>query len=89
MKHRYPAPMPPASLDELKEYLAMNIRDLRKQLKMTQEEAAEATGLNWRHWQKMEAGEVNVTLSTLSKICQGLGVEVGSLFESSKRKHRS
>ena len=51
--------MPPASLDELKEYLAMNIRDLRKQLKMTQEEAAEATGLNWRHWQKMEAGDVD------------------------------
>jgi len=47
---------------------------------MTQEKAAEATGLNWRHWQKLEAGEVNVTLSTLAKICQGLGVEVGSLF---------
>ena len=68
------------SFDALKKLLASNLRELRASRGLTQEKAAEATGLNWRHWQKLEAGEVNVTLSTLSKICRGLEIEVGLLF---------
>ena len=72
--------MLPSKFGEFKQLLAGNLRRIRKERGITQEKAAEATGLNWRHWQKLEAGEVNVTLSTLAKICDGLGVVLEELF---------
>jgi len=44
------------------------------------EEAAEKGDLDLKHWQKIEAGTVNVTLVTLVRIAEGLGETVGSLF---------
>ena len=31
--------------------------------------------MHWRHWQKIEAGEVGITLRTLAKLSVALGVE--------------
>ncbi len=75
-----------AAFNELQKLLAINLRSLRNRKELTQEEAAEATGLNWRHWQKLEAAEVNVTLSTLAKICRGLEVDIRALFIPSKHR---
>jgi hypothetical protein len=44
------------------------------------EESAHRARLHGRHWQKVEAGEVNVTLSTLSRIADALGVSVADLL---------
>ena len=75
--------MPASTTEELQQFLAGNLRRLRGSRGLTQEQAAEATGINWRHWQKLEAGDVNVTLKTLGKICDGMGVEIRDLFSSS------
>ncbi len=46
---------------------------------MTQEEAANQTGIGWRHLQKIEAGEVNVTLRTLCRLAAALRVDPDQL----------
>lgn len=78
--------MPASNIGELPRTLAGNLRRLRAAKGWTQEQAAEEAGINWRHWQKLEAGEVNVTLNTLGKICDGMGVEIRDLFSSSVRR---
>jgi len=72
--------MPRSLAEQLQCLLGANLRRLRERNGMTQEEAAETVGVNWRHWQKLEAGEVNVTLKTLAKICEGMGVDIRKLF---------
>lgn len=46
----------------------------------TQEQAAEAAHLDTRHYQKIEEGSVNVTISTIERLCQGFRVDVLDLF---------
>ena len=47
----------------------------------SQERAAEALGIVPRHYQKIEAGELNVTLRTLDRLCRAFSVDVDQLFE--------
>ena len=42
---------------------------------LTQEELAVRASMGWRHVQKIEAGEVNVTLRTLSKLATALSTD--------------
>ena len=71
------------AVEQLQQTLATNLRRLRESRGLTQEQTAEAIGIAWRHLQKLEAGEVNVTIRTLARICDGLGVDVPTLFTSS------
>lgn len=61
--------------------LARNLRRRREQLGLTQEAAAKRIGIVTRHLQKLEAGDVNVTLRTLVRVARGLRVDVSSFFE--------
>jgi transcriptional regulator with XRE-family HTH domain len=63
----------------LRQKLAANVRRLREDAKLTLEEAAHRAGLHWRHWQKVEAGEVNLTLATLVRLSGALDVEPARL----------
>jgi len=56
------------------------VRALRQAKGWTLEEAAEKGDMDLKHWQKIEAGTINVTLVTLVRIAEGLGETVGSLF---------
>jgi transcriptional regulator with XRE-family HTH domain len=47
---------------------------------LTLEEAAHRGDLHWRHWQKLEAGEVSPTLRTLARLAETLRVEPGDLL---------
>jgi transcriptional regulator with XRE-family HTH domain len=42
--------------------------------------------MNLRHWQKIEAGEINVTLNTLAKLAQALGVDPADLLDDPERQ---
>jgi DNA-binding XRE family transcriptional regulator len=66
--------------ERLKEVLAGNLRAWREGRGLTQDAAAELAGLNWRHWQKLEAGTVNVTLKTLERICMAADIDIRTLF---------
>jgi transcriptional regulator with XRE-family HTH domain len=65
----------------LRSRLAGSTRRLRAAQGWTQEEAAEKAKLNPRHYQKIERGEVNVTLGTIAQLCRAFGVDVPDLFE--------
>lgn len=67
--------------DTLLETLAARVRACRRELGFTQEELADRAGLNSRHVQKVEAGELNVTISTLSALALALGVNITDLIE--------
>jgi transcriptional regulator with XRE-family HTH domain len=60
--------------------LGLQVRALRQAKGWTLEEAAEKGDLDLKHWQKIEAGTVNVTLVTLVRIAEGLGETLGGLF---------
>jgi transcriptional regulator with XRE-family HTH domain len=60
--------------------LGRTLKRLRKGRSMTQEEMATRAGIGWRHLQKIEAGEVNVTLRTLYRLGSSLRVDLGTLL---------
>ena len=60
--------------------LGKQIRKLRQARGWTLEQAAEAMSMDATQLAKIEAGSLNVTLVTLVRIADGLGVKVGMLF---------
>jgi transcriptional regulator with XRE-family HTH domain len=60
--------------------LGKQIRKLRQARGWTLEQAAEAMSMDATQLAKIEAGSLNVTLVTLVRIADGLGVKVGILF---------
>ena len=64
----------------LERRLASTLRRLRNERDLTQENAAELAELNLRHYQKLEQGEVNATLHTLSCLCRGFEIDIIELF---------
>ena len=62
--------------------LGRQIRELRLARELTLEAASERGGMDLKHWQKIEAGTLNVTIATLVRISRGLSVEVAELFVS-------
>lgn len=77
--------VPQSSQSEVQSLIVGNVRRLRENLKWTQEQAAEASGIAVRHFQKIEAGDVNVTLATLVRVAKAFRIPVKSLFEETKR----
>ena len=65
--------------------LAGAIRRCRADLGLSQEELAARVGIATRHLQKIEAGEVNVTLRTLAKLATAVGVTASQLLELQER----
>lgn len=52
--------------------LASSLKRRRAELSMTQEDVADRLGMVVRQYQKIESGEVNVTLRTLTRIAKVL-----------------
>lgn len=59
---------------------ARNVRRLRIDAELTLEEAAHRADLHWRHWQKLEAGEVSPTLRTLARLSEALRIDPRELL---------
>jgi len=66
--------------NEMRLRIATNIRRLRKNQELTQEELAHRAKLALRHLQKIEAAEVNVTLDTLVKLACALNIDLIEFF---------
>lgn len=64
---------------ELVARLATNIRRLREAHEWSQEEAAHRCKMATRLFQKAEAGEINMTLTTLARLCEGFEVDIVDL----------
>ena len=61
--------------EDLRFRLADNLSRLRVSHRLTQLQLGKASGLHWRHVQKIEAGNVNVTLVTIARLANGLEVD--------------
>jgi transcriptional regulator with XRE-family HTH domain len=61
--------------------LGQRVWALRRARKWTLDQTAEASDNDLKHWQKVEAGQINVTLVTLVRIADGLGEPIASLFK--------
>jgi transcriptional regulator with XRE-family HTH domain len=64
------------------ETVGERIRALRKAAGLSQERLAERAGLHYTYIGAVERAERNVTLDTLVRIANGLGVAVGDFFPS-------
>lgn len=64
---------------KLLERVGKNIREKRKDKGLTQEELAEKADINPKFLGKVERAETNVSLLTLAKICDALGISICEL----------
>ena len=60
--------------------LGQNIRRLRKDLHLSQEGFAERAGIDWRHFQDIEGGKVDVGYKHLRKIHRALGCDWNTMM---------
>ena len=60
--------------------LGGRIRKLRKARGWTLYEASDAMDIDLKHLQRLETGSLNVTLVTLVRVAEGLGVQLNELF---------
>jgi transcriptional regulator with XRE-family HTH domain len=79
--------------------LAANATRLRERAGWTQQQAAEAIGIDVKHLQKLEYGSLNPSLRTLVRVAGAFGITVGRLLAAASaardsrpvgrpRKHR-
>ena len=66
---------------DLNRVLAMNLRRLRLEMGLSQEEFAERCGLHRTYVGAIERGERNVTLKTLDALADGLGATAIDLLK--------
>ncbi len=77
---RYARDVPRSHYPTMRDKLARNVRRRRQELGLSQEAAAHDMQMATRHFQKLEAGELNVTLRTLCKVAETLRTTVDSLL---------
>jgi len=58
-----------------------NLQTMRKQRGWTQEQAAACIGMHTRHYQKLEAAEVNFTARTIARVATAFRIGAGQLLE--------
>lgn len=68
------------SVNRAKRTLAANTRARRLEIGLTQEATAEAMRIDFRRYQRLESGEVNATLLTLSRLAETLKTDISRLF---------
>lgn len=61
--------------------LQLNLRRLRKERGLTQQEMAERAGLDYKYYQRIETGAwPGLQLRTVDKLAKALRIEVAELF---------
>lgn len=64
--------------------LGERIRELRKSAGITQEQLGEKAELSYKFIGELERGQVNVSLDSIARIAEALGVKIGDLFSKEK-----
>lgn len=68
---------------DLKEVMAINLRRMRHDRDMTQEELADRAGLSARYIGAIERADVSASVTVLGQIAEALGVQPGELVNVS------
>ena len=62
--------------------VGLRVRALRQERDWTLEEFSARSGVDWKHVQKIESGQINVSFVTILRIATGFDVPIAALFES-------
>ena len=65
--------------------LGQQVRALRRQRRLTQEQLAELAGVSLQHIGEIERGQGNPTLNSLVKVADALDISLSELFENSEQ----
>lgn len=68
---------------DLKEVMAVNLRRMRHDRNMTQEELADRAGLSTRYVGAIERADVSASVTILGRVAEALDVEPGDLLNTS------
>jgi transcriptional regulator with XRE-family HTH domain len=68
---------------DLKEVMAINLRRIRHDKQLTQEELADSAGLSARYIGAIERADVSASVTVLGQIADALGVEPAELVTKS------
>jgi transcriptional regulator with XRE-family HTH domain len=68
--------------------IGARVRGVREKKGLTQEQAAELTGIHAKHVGRIEAGSTNVTISTLIALAAAYEVRLAAFFEDDGRSKR-
>ncbi|MBM9401031.1 helix-turn-helix transcriptional regulator [Nguyenibacter vanlangensis] len=71
---------------DLKDVMAANLRRIRHDRDLTQEELAEMTGLSARYIGSIERARVSASVTILGRIAMALNVEPGELLDVRARR---
>lgn len=66
--------------DAAKRHLAANLARLRKRQSWSQQQLADAAGLDLKHVQRIEYAALNLSLRTLVKLASAFEIELGRLL---------
>jgi len=66
---------------DLKDVLAANLRRLRHERQLTQEDLAECAGISSRYVGAVERANVSVSITALGQIADALKIEPGELLD--------
>ena len=73
------------SFADVKSVLGANLKRYRKQAELSQEELGHKIDADQAYISRLEAGQLNPTLETISELANALGVTVENLFSFSYR----
>ena len=68
--------------------LGLRIKELRRQRNLTQEELGESSDMNSKHLSEVERGIVNISVQSLNKIAESLGVSLLVLLDMEHQKSK-
>lgn len=71
---------------DLKEVMAINLRRMRHDQNLTQEELAARAGLSARYVGAIERGDVAARVTVLGQLADALGIEPGELLRRPARQ---
>jgi transcriptional regulator with XRE-family HTH domain len=72
--------------DEVRQWLGDTVRARRKELGLTQKQAGERAEMSWTHWQRVELGQMNVTIQTIVRLANVLDLSLAQLFAPPPKK---
>jgi transcriptional regulator with XRE-family HTH domain len=73
-----------AGLDRLLRSIAANVRALRRERNMTQEQLAERAGMDLSYLQRIERAETNLTIDKLLAVADAFEVAPGLLLRAAR-----
>ena len=75
----------PNALADVKSVLGDNLKQYRKRAELSQEELGHKIDADQAYISRLEAGQLNPTLETISELANALGVTVENLFSITHR----